>query len=110
MDLDLKTGLLIAILLVLVYFVFLKSEHASGFFGADLPKNIGGLNAAALTSGATMRDVGQVFSSTNQHLTNPDVGGYTGVGGLNKAALTAGATLRRMAQTFGSTNQKFTSL
>ena len=116
MDLDLKTGLLIAIFLVLVYFVFIKAEHASNIFGADVSgyTGAGGLNTAALSAGATLRRMGQTFGSTNQekasNIVNADVSGYTGTGGLNQAALSAGATLRRMAQTFGATNQKFVSL
>lgn len=108
-------------ILLLLYLVVKKSEHIAN---ADIPAGIGAMNAHLYTSGATMRMLGQSFSSTNQGVKldvlstdNPSEKQTVKVSpteryqdipaGLHSAAnlYTSGATLRALGQVFTSTNQ-----
>ncbi len=108
-------------ILLLLYLVVQKSEHIAN---ADIPAGIGAMNAHLYTSGATMRMLGQSFSSTNQGVQldirsteNPSEKQTVKVSlteryqdipaGLHSGAnlYTSGATLRALGQVFTSTNQ-----
>ena len=113
---------ILAILLLLYLVVIInKPEHIAN---ADIPAGIGAMNAHLYTSGATMRMLGQSFSSTNQGVKmdilstdNPadkqtvkvlPTERYQDIpAGLHSAAnlYTSGATLRALGQVFTSTNQ-----
>ena len=118
-------GLHILGILLLIYLIFSRSEY---IMNADIPRGIGSFNTHLYTSGATMRVIGQTFSSTNQgvrarvHSTenpsdiytvtiHPDKDGFKGAqdipSGLHNAGhlYTSGATLRVLGQTMSSTNQ-----
>ena len=126
----------ILIVLLLVWTIFSKSETLKtaqgGFLGDFLSGYVGGgLNSRVYTSGATMRRLGQLFSSANQgqsiaihnidgqevlyataipteHMQTAQGGkipsGYVGSGVINHV-YTSGATMRRLGQIFTSTNQ-----
>lgn len=118
---QLHISLHILAILLLLYLVVKKSEHITN---ADIPAGIGAMNAHLYTSGATMRMLGQSFSSTNQGVKldirstdNPadkhtvkvlPTERYKDIPvGLHSAAnlYTSGATLRALGQVFTSTNQ-----
>ena len=111
-------------ILLLIYLVVIinKSEHIAN---ADIPAGTGATNAHLYTSGATMRMLGQSFSSSDQGVSvdvlsteNPNEkqrvkvlpakGKYLDIPvGVHSSAnlYTSGATLRALGQVFTSTNQ-----
>lgn len=118
-------GLQILGILLLLYLVFRgKSEY---IMNADIPPGIGSENVHLYTSGATLRDIGTVFSSTNQGVnttlhSSDDPGKAYHVTiqpasesimnrdipkGLSQTGTvyTSGATMRVLGQSFSSTNQ-----
>ena len=64
MDLDLQTGLLIVIVLLLVWHLFLRKERAANV-NAGKQQSLMDWIVGAATSGSSQRS-DQVFSSTNQ--------------------------------------------
>jgi hypothetical protein len=124
---NIHIGLHILGILLLIYLIFSRSEY---IMNADIPTGIGSFNTHLYTSGATLRSIGQVFSSTNQgvsaqmHSTenpsdaynikiHPLTDGFQSIlnkdlpVGLGNAGhvFTSGATMRVLGQTFSSTNQ-----
>ena len=128
MELDqIHVGLHILGILLLIYLIFSRNEN---IMNADIPRGIGSFNTHLYTSGATMRVIGQQFSSTNQgvsarmHSTenpsdiytvsiHPATDGFQNMAfkdiprGLRNVGhvYTSGATLRVLGQSFSSTNQ-----
>jgi hypothetical protein len=128
MDLDnIHIGLHILGILLLIYLIYIESSESEHIANADVPRGIGSFNTHVYTSGATMRVIGQTFSSSNQgvrmrmfstenpsdiytitvhpiteRISNADVPrGLRHAGNL----YTSGATMRVLGQAFSSSNQ-----